>query len=111
MNAPYLEAHEPVTLKEWFVCVDGVAIKQMHLEREGWFVKQHRHVYDHVTLLATGSMRVWMGDNAPVDYVAPYPITVKAGVTHSMQALADNTVAYCIHNVSRTGEIDVHLEE
>jgi hypothetical protein len=58
-------------------------------------------------------MRVWIGDGEPIDYTAPYPIVVRAGVTHSMMALVDDTVAYCLHNVSRSpdGAIEVLPED
>lgn len=103
---PLLKDHEPVTLKEWQVCIDGVFIKQMHMEKSGTFIEQHRHAHAHTTMLATGRMRVWV-EGVPTDYEAPFPIHVKAGAHHTMMALEDNTMAYCIHNLHGKDETEI----
>jgi quercetin dioxygenase-like cupin family protein len=56
----------------------------------------HVHNYDHTTLLAYGSVRVHVDDNA-TDFKAPHMIFIKAGKSHYIEALEDGTVAYCVH--------------
>jgi quercetin dioxygenase-like cupin family protein len=67
------------------------------------FAKDHRvaighaHKYDHVTLLAHGSVSVEADGKTDV-YFAPAFIDIKAGIHHKITALEDLTVAYCIHD-------------
>ena len=85
---------------------DGVFIKQIVIPKAGTYVPQHSHTYDHTSMLAVGTMRVW-ADGLPLgDFDAPKPIQIKAGVKHTMLAMTDGVVFYCIHNVARTGEVD-----
>lgn len=89
---------------------DGVFIKQMYLRHSGTQVPQHAHVYPHTTMLATGKMRVWKGGELLGDFTAPVPIYIEAKVKHTLMALEDHTLAYCIHNASRNGRVDIYAE-
>lgn len=89
---------------------DGIFIKQMIVAKAGTYVPQHAHTWDHVSMLAAGAVRVWKDGALDGDYTAPTAIEIKAGVKHMFAALADNTIIYCIHNISRTGEVDI-MEE
>lgn len=86
---------------------DGIFIKQMSLPRAGMFVLQHVHAYDHTSMLATGSVRMWRNGVCVGDFKAPTGIMVLAGVEHQFQSLVPDTLIYCIHNISRTGAVDV----
>lgn len=89
---------------------DGVFIKQMFLKETGTLVPQHAHAYGHTSMLASGSVRMWKGDVLVGDFIAPQPIFVEAKVKHSFLSLEPDTLIYCIHNVSRTGEVEIHEE-
>lgn len=89
---------------------DGIFIKQMYLRHAGTLVPQHAHVYPHTTMLAQGRMRVWKEGVLLGDFVAPAPIFIEAQVKHALMSLEDHTLAYCIHNVSRTGQVEIHAE-
>lgn len=89
---------------------DGVFIKQMYLRHSGTMVPQHAHVYAHTTMLAAGKLRVWKEGEFIGDFVAPAPIYIDAKVKHTLMALEDHTLAYCIHNTSRTGQVEIHAE-
>ena len=89
---------------------DGIFIKQMHIPKAGTIVPQHAHEYDHLSMLAAGAVRVWAGGLSEKEYVAPIGIPIAAGVKHRFLSLVDNTVIYCIHNISRTGEVDIAEE-
>jgi len=56
----------------------------------------HVHYFDHVTLLAKGSVRVEVEGKEPKDFVAPTFIVIKKELIHKMTALEDDTVYYCV---------------
>jgi quercetin dioxygenase-like cupin family protein len=77
-------------------CVSNVFVKQMHFLKAGDIEQGHEHCFDHLTLLATGSLRLSaLGQDT--DFKAPQHIFIKAGVVHELMALEDNTIAHCIH--------------
>lgn len=89
--------------------VDGIAIKQMYLKDIGTMVPQHAHRYDHTSMLATGSVRMWKEGQFVADFQAPCPIFIKAGVKHTFQSLEAHTMIYCIHR-ARLGHIEIVAE-
>jgi hypothetical protein len=96
---------------EWeHITIDGVFIKQMLLKDAGTMVPQHAHRYDHTSMLATGSVRMWKDGQFVADFVAPAPIFIKADAKHTFQSLEANTLIYCIHNVSRTARVEIVAE-
>lgn len=77
-------------------CVANVYSRMMHFKNAGDIEHGHSHVFDHLTLLANGSLRVTInGENT--DFKAPFMIYIKAGKEHELTALEDNTIACCIH--------------
>jgi quercetin dioxygenase-like cupin family protein len=89
---------------------DNVFIKQMFIKEKGTFIPQHSHRYDHTSMLATGSVRVWMDGQLVGDLTAPCPIFIEAFKKHTFMSLEPNTLLYCIHNVTRGREVEIHLE-
>ena len=100
-----MESIQPDTIE--FHSVDGVFIKSMGLPKAGIVVPQHSHVYAHLSMLARGSVRVWCDDELLGDFIAPRGIHIKAGAKHTFVSLEPDTLIYCIHNVSRTGEVEI----
>jgi dTDP-4-dehydrorhamnose 3,5-epimerase-like enzyme len=70
--------------------------KQMHFKKAGDVEFGHTHTFDHLTLLAAGSLQVTV-ESVSTNFKAPQMIYIKAGKEHELVALEDNTVAYCIH--------------
>lgn len=89
---------------------DGIFIKQMVIPRAGTYIPQHSHLYDHTSMLAAGSIRVWKDGECLGEFSAPTGILIEAGAKHTFLALEDGTTIYCIHNISRTGEVDIQDE-
>ncbi len=89
---------------------DGVFIKEIRIPRVHSYIPQHSHDYDHTSLLAVGSIRVWKDGVLDRDYKAPAGIFIEAGVKHTFLTLADDTIVYCIHNVSRNGQVSIAEE-
>lgn len=87
-------------------CVSNIFIKQMHFLRAGDKEQGHSHLFDHVTLLSSGSIRLTALGKA-TDFTAPHHIFIKAGVEHELEALEDNTVVQCIHGIRERGCEDI----
>lgn len=77
-------------------CVSNVYTRMMHFKNAGDTEHGHSHVFDHLTLLSSGSLRVTVNDES-TEFKAPFMIFIKAGKKHELMALEDNTVACCIH--------------
>jgi quercetin dioxygenase-like cupin family protein len=87
-------------------CVANLFSRMMHFKKSGDIEHGHRHQFDHLTLLSSGSLRVTVEDKT-TDFKAPNMIFIHKDKRHELVALEDNTVAYCIHALRdiNTGEI------
>ena len=65
----------------------------------------HAHAFDHITLLATGSVNM-VHDNGQAEYKAPHLIVTPKGIKHQFTALEPNTVFCCIHAIREKDELD-----
>lgn len=85
---------------EW---VSGnIYIRPNNLERVGDKTEGHTHNFDHTTIVFRGSVHV-RGElpNGTVierDFVAPAHFLVKANVLHTITALSENTVYWCVYS-------------
>ena len=81
---------------------DARPVRENAMVRDaGTLIAQHSHTYDHITLLACGSMRVQAGGEMLGDFTGPVGILIKAGVKHRMTTLTDGVVFCCIHALHR----------
>ena len=76
--------------------VDGVFVKMHHFVRSGDTHQGHAHVFDHITLLAVGSV-LMRHDNGEQEFTAPHLIVTPKGITHQFIALEPHTVFCCVH--------------
>lgn len=66
------------------------------LFEKGMEINQHKHEYDHISILVSGEVSVSV-DNGPQNiYKAPSVICIKKGSAHHIISQKDNTVWYCI---------------
>jgi len=65
----------------------------------------HAHAFDHITLLATGSVNM-VHDNGQAEFKAPHLIVTPKGIKHQFTALEPNTVFCCIHAIREKNELD-----
>jgi quercetin dioxygenase-like cupin family protein len=79
--------------------VHNVWTRQMHFKKKGDHETQHTHQFDHLTLLARGSLEV-VTNGEPTVFTAPHMIFISKDAEHSLTALEDDTVAYCIHSMT-----------
>ena len=77
-------------------CVANLYSRMMHFEKVGDIEHGHTHAFDHLTLLAAGSLKVTVEGQDTI-FKAPHMIYIKADKKHELVAQEDNTVAYCIH--------------
>jgi quercetin dioxygenase-like cupin family protein len=78
----------------------------MHFQKTGDIEFGHTHQFDHLTLLAKGKLKVTV-EGVVSEFTAPHMIYIHKDKAHELEALADETVAYCIHALrdKDTGEI------
>jgi len=90
-------------------CVANLYSRMMHFKSVGDIEHGHTHLFDHLTLLASGSLRVTVNGKT-TDFKAPHMIYIKAEHNHELVALEDNTVAYCIHALRNGNGVDDILD-
>ena len=74
----------------------NVWIRQNLLEKKGDQGPNHKHAYDHVTLLAKGSVSVQVEGHEPKKFQAPTFIVIRKEHNHQVTALENDTIYYCV---------------
>ena len=77
-------------------CVASVYVRQLTFKKAGDKEVGHSHIFDHQTLVATGSVDVEVNGDKKT-FTAPHIVFIKKDAVHEVTALEDNTVVYCIH--------------
>jgi quercetin dioxygenase-like cupin family protein len=77
-------------------CVANLFSRMMHFEKAGDTEIGHTHQFDHLTLLAKGKLKVTV-EGVASEFTAPHMIYIHKDKIHELEALTDETVAYCIH--------------
>ncbi len=85
--------------------VDNVFVKMNVLNGVGDKVEGHSHAFDHITLLAVGSVRM-KHDNGEAVYTAPCLIVTPKGITHQFTSLDDFSLLCCIHAIRDGDDLD-----
>jgi len=85
--------------------VDNVFVKMHQFINVGDTHEGHAHVFDHITLLATGSVTM-KHDNGEQDFTAPHLIVTPKGVVHQFIAKEPNTIFCCIHAIRDGSAVD-----
>jgi quercetin dioxygenase-like cupin family protein len=81
--------------------VHNVFVRMMHFEKANDHELSHKHEFDHITFLASGTLKV-LANGKETIFKAPQLIYIKKDVVHELFALEDNTVASCIHTINVT---------
>lgn len=81
-------------------------MKKMVFDKAETVYQGHHHTYDHVTLVASGKVRVKFNavpeanlDEEVKEYTGVSMFVTRAFRTHEVTALEDNTVVCCVHVV------------
>lgn len=78
--------------------IGGTYIKQFLL-KAGMAIVSHKHTYDHASILASGEVRLRIGD-VWHHRKAPVVVTIDAGQEHLIIAETDS-VWFCVHSVDQ----------
>jgi len=81
--------------------IGGTYIAQFDLPA-GASICSHKHAYDHASVLASGEVRILVGQDWK-RYIAPAVINIAAGTEHLVIADKDS-VWFCIHAVDQATE-------
>ena len=90
-------------------CVANLYSRMMHFKKAGDIEQGHTHEFDHLTLLAAGSLKVTANGQVSI-FKSPNMIYIHKDVKHELVALEDNTIAYCIHALRDGNEVDDILD-
>jgi hypothetical protein len=85
--------------------VDNVFVKMHLFNHVGDTHEGHAHAFDHITLLANGSVKM-VHDNGEAEYKAPHLIVTPKSIKHQFIALEANTVFCCIHAIREKDELE-----
>ena len=85
--------------------VDNVFVKMIPLNGVGDKVQGHAHAFDHITLLAVGSVQM-KHDKGEATYTAPCLIVTPKGIMHQFISLADSSLLCCIHAIRDGDDLD-----
>lgn len=99
--------HQPVQT-DIHLC-EGLFVKHAVFS-VGTYIPQHSHESDHLSVVATGAVRLWQNGQLMGDFHAPAGIVIKARVKHLFLALEPMTTVLCIHRVDESGEVAIHAE-
>lgn len=80
--------------------LSGVYLKEFTLA-EGEAIRQHRHNFDHATLLAEGCV-IMTANNERTIHFAPAVILVKHGDSHGFEAFDGPARLFCVHVTTHT---------
>ena len=78
--------------------VDNVFVKMHYFHNAGDTHQGHAHEFDHITLLATGSV-LMQHDKGEQEFFAPHLIVTPKNIKHQFTALEKNTIFCCIHAI------------
>lgn len=67
----------------------------------GTVLSQHEHPYEHLSILAEGTVALRRGDALAEIHSGPKCLTIEAGIPHSVRAVT-NAIWYCIHATDET---------
>jgi quercetin dioxygenase-like cupin family protein len=100
---PFSDGFPAANIRHHFVGQDearGIYAKELHIPA-GFDLISHVHQYDHLSILASGTVLWTSGDLDARALHGPCAVTVEAGVEHSLHAVTD-AVWFCIHPTDET---------
>lgn len=74
----------------------NIWVRQNQLEKAGDTTPGHYHLFDHVSLLVTGTVEVEVEGNPAKTFTAPTFIVIKKERPHKFTAITDDVTWYCV---------------
>jgi hypothetical protein len=87
-------------------CVANLFSRMMVFSKAGDIEVGHTHQFDHLTLLAKGKLKVTVNGQVS-HFAAPHMIYIHKDQVHELEALEDETVAYCIHALRTPDQLEI----
>ena len=100
----YVKLTEQPVQTDLHMC-EGLFVKHA-IFAAGTYIPQHSHASDHLSVIATGAVRVWADGDLLGEFHAPAGIVIKARVLHLFLALEPMTTVLCIHRTNDDGLIE-----
>lgn len=85
-----------MSIIEEYGYVGNVWVRQNWLLNAGDTAGGHAHFHDHVSLLVKGAIAVSVNDGPAKEFRAPTFVVIKKQHRHTIVALEDDTVFYCV---------------
>jgi len=92
----------------------NIWVRQHVIGKAGDSNPGHQHKFDHVTLLASGKVKVEVEGKPPKEFTAPTFIVIRKEHNHKITALSDNVTYYCVFALRNiNGEVleDIYGEQ
>lgn len=74
----------------------NIWVRLNRLDKAGESIVGHKHHFDHVSLLVKGKVKVEVEGYSPKEFEAPTFITIKKEYRHTITALEDDSIWYCV---------------
>lgn len=74
----------------------NIWVRQNVLANAGDVFSGHKHYFDHVTLLVSGTIEMEVDGYPPKQFVGPTFIVIKKEYAHKVTAITDNAIFYCV---------------
>ncbi len=85
--------------------VDNVFVKMFSLHGTGDKMSGHAHTFDHITLLAKGTV-LMRAKGQEVEHTAPKLLVTPKGIEHEFEAVTTDCLLCCIHAVRDGDDVD-----
>lgn len=102
------DEYQPIETR--YEMADDVIVVSNLFAKAGAYLPQHTHEHPHDSFVAAGSVKMWQDGKFLGVFKKNQHIVIPAHSKHVHQAQEDGTIILCIHNASRTGQIDIAAE-
>ena len=85
-------------------------VKPWVMPDAGMLVPQHAHTYPHLSVIASGAVRVWQDGRDLGVTRAPGVVKIPARVKHAFEVLEAGTTVFCVHNALHGEAADIYEE-
>ena len=85
--------------------VSNIWIRQIELTYVGEEYGGHSHTFDHQHMLAIGEIDVTI-DGKTTRFKAPQMVLIAKDKIHSIKAVSDKTLGFCIHPIRDGGRVE-----
>jgi quercetin dioxygenase-like cupin family protein len=88
----------------------GIYAKTWTVADAGSLLPQHAHQHPHLSIIVSGSVRVWRGDEDLGEFRAPAIVRIPAHTFHRFLTITDGVVIACVHAVGEADAVVIERE-